>query len=68
MTDRGFTHPNFGKDVRVEVWGRECRLIFVAGTTDQAENFAEYLVHQLKGGALNLTLMGKPTSVIEEKL
>lgn len=67
MTDRGFTHPNFGKQVRVEVWGKEVRLVFTAGTLDQANDFAEHLVAQLTTGAINLTLMGKPTSVEEVK-
>lgn len=65
MTDRGFTHPNFGKAARVEVWGNEVRLIFEANTAAQAEDMAETIVTQLKAGALNLTLMGKPTPVVE---
>jgi hypothetical protein len=65
MSARGFTHPNFGREARVELHGREVRLIFVAGTPAQAESFAETIVGQLKDGALNITLMGKPTSVEE---
>lgn len=65
-TDRGFSHPNFGKAARVEVWGKEVRLIFEANTSRQAEDLAETIVSQLKAGALNLTMMGKPTSVIED--
>jgi len=67
MTDRGFTHPNFGKAARVEVWGKEVRLIFEANTTAQAEDMAETIVSQLKAGALHLTMMGKPTSITEER-
>jgi hypothetical protein len=62
---RGFTHPNFGREARVELRGREVRLIFVAGTFDQAEELAESIVSQLKAGAINITLMGTPTSVEE---
>jgi hypothetical protein len=62
---QGFTHPNFGNQARVEVWGKEVRLIFVASTTAQADDFAETIVSQLKTGAINITLMGKPTSVKE---
>jgi hypothetical protein len=62
---RGFTHPNFGREARVELRGREVRLIFVAGTFDQAEELAESIVSQLKAGAINITLMGTPTSVDE---
>jgi hypothetical protein len=65
MSDRGFTHPNFGKEVRIEQFGREVRLTFVAGTVPQADDLAETLLRQLKAGALNLTLMGKPTRVEE---
>lgn len=65
MTDRGFTHPNFGNQARVEMHGKEVRLIFVAGSLAQAEDLAETIVAQLKQGALNITLMGKPTSVEE---
>lgn len=65
MTDRGFTHPNFGNQARVEQVGREVRLIFVAGTTAQASDFADTVVSQLRAGAINITMMGKPTSVKE---
>ncbi|MGY3615719.1 hypothetical protein [Bradyrhizobium sp. USDA 10063] len=65
--DRGFTHPNFGNQARVEVWGNEVRLILVAGTNAKANDLAEYLVAQLQAGFLNLTLMGKPTLIIEDE-
>jgi len=68
MTDRQFTHPNFGNQARVEVWGKEVRLIFVADNSAKANDFAEYLVSQLKQGAINITMMGTPTSVVEEEL
>ena len=67
MSGRGFTHPNFGNEARVEVWGREVRLIFVASDGRKAESLAETIVSQLKSGAINLTLMGKPTSVEETR-
>ena len=66
MTDRGFTHPSFGKQVRIEQFGREVHLIFVADTMGQSDSLCEHLLGQLKAGALNITLMGKPTSVEEE--
>jgi hypothetical protein len=65
MNDRGFTHPNFGNEARVELAGKEVRVIFVAGTHKQAESFAKTIVSQMRAGALNITLMGKPTSVEE---
>jgi hypothetical protein len=66
MTDRQFTHPNFGNQARVEVWGNEVKLIFVASDRGKAHDMAEYLVDQLKSGSLNITVMGKPTSVVED--
>ena len=44
MTDRGFTHPNFGNTVRVEVNGTEVRLIFVADSRDKANNLADAIL------------------------
>jgi hypothetical protein len=68
MSDRGFTNPNVGSEVRIEQYGCEVRLIFVASNTAKADMLAENILSQLKSGALNLTLMGKPTSVIDENL
>lgn len=64
--DREFTHPHFGNQARVEVYGREVRLIFVAHTPEQANDFAESVVQQLRDGMLHITMMGKATSVREE--
>ena len=66
MSDRGFTHPNFGRELRVEVYGREVRLTFFAETKAQANSLAQSIVAQSKQGAFNITLMGKPTSMVEE--
>ena len=63
MSDRLFSHPNFGKEVRIEQYGREVHLIFVAGSQAQSDSMCDELLRQLQGGAVNLTLMGKPTSV-----
>lgn len=65
MSAQGFSHPNFGKEVRIEQYGREVHLIFRAGTDQQADSLVETLLTQLKNGALNLTMMGKPTSVTD---
>lgn len=65
-TDRQFTNPNFGTQARVEVVGREVRLIFVASTVEKANSLADNMIEQLKAGAINITMMGKPTSVVEE--
>lgn len=62
---REFSHPNFGNTARVEWEGCEVRLIFEAYSAAQAESMARTLVQQLKDGALNLTLMGKPMSIEE---
>ena len=66
MSDRPFTHPNFGSEVRIEQYGTEVHLIFVAKTVAQADNASHELLRQLKSGALNITLMGKPTRVTGE--
>jgi hypothetical protein len=65
MSDRQFTHPNFGKEVRIEQHFKEVHLIFVAGTLRQADDLCTELLRQLKDGAFNMTLMGKPTSIEE---
>jgi hypothetical protein len=62
---RVFTHPNFGTEARVEQYGREVRLIFVANSRAQAGELAESIVEQLKSGAVNITMMGQPTSIEE---
>lgn len=66
MRDRPFSHPNFGTQARIEQDGLEVRLIFVAGSQEQANSLADSILEQLKAGSLNLTLMGKPTRVTEE--
>ena len=66
-TDRGFTHPNFGTQARVEQHGNEVRVIFVAGTRAQATSLCDNILEQMKAGAINITMMGRPTSVEEVK-
>lgn len=63
MTDRAFSHPDFGSEARLEVEGREVRLIFVAATEEKADSLAAALLQGLKAGSINLTMMGKATSV-----
>ena len=65
-TDRQFTNPDYGKEVRVEVMDNEVALVFVADSNRKAEALAENILKQLKAGAFNITLMGRPTKVIEE--
>ena len=66
MSDRPFTHPNFGNEVRIEQFGTEVHLIFVAKTQAQSDSMCDELLRQLKSGGVNLTLMGTPTSIQEE--
>lgn len=63
MSDRSFTNPNVGNEVRVEQEGNEVRLIFVASNRMKADQLARNILDQLKAGALNMTLMGKPTKI-----
>jgi hypothetical protein len=67
MNDRLFSHPNFGREVRIEQYGKEVHLIFKANTIDQADAMCEELLRQLKLGGVNITMMGKPTNIIEEQ-
>ena len=68
MTDRQFTHPGIGNAARVEVWGNEMRLIFVCKSEAAANDVADSIINQMKQGVLNITMMGKPTSITEEDL
>jgi hypothetical protein len=65
-TDRQFTHPNFGNEARVELNGCEVRLVFIATNRATAESLALTLLEQLQAGAVNITMMGIPTSVVED--
>jgi hypothetical protein len=65
-TDRQFTNPNFGSQARVEVDGCEVRLVFVASDRFKANDLADRLLEQLKQGSVTLTMMGQPTSIVEE--
>jgi hypothetical protein len=47
MSDRAFTNPNVGKEVRVEQNGREVRLIFVADNRYKADKLFQNLLGQL---------------------
>ena len=44
----------------------EVALVFVADSNAKANALAKNILEQLKSGAFNITLMGKPTKVIEE--
>jgi hypothetical protein len=63
MSDRTFSHPNFGTEIRIEQYGTEVHLIFVGRTLAQSDSMSREFLRQLKKGALNLTLMGTPTSI-----
>ncbi len=63
MSDRLFTDPAVGKKVRIEQDGLEVRLVFVASNRAKADQLARNILAQLKEGALNITLMGKPTKI-----
>lgn len=58
-TDRMFTHPNLGRECRVEWLGNEVALVFVCHDEARAEQLAKDLLRQLREGGVNLTLMGK---------
>jgi len=60
------SHANYGKAARVEVWGTEVRLIFIADNEDKANDLADSILTQMKAGSVSITLTGRPTSVVEE--
>jgi hypothetical protein len=61
----GFSHPNFGKEITIEVIGSRVCLTFHADTAAQAEDLAAGFLTQLKQGSLHFTVMGRPTNVEE---
>ena len=65
MSDRQFTNPSVGSEVRVEQYGKEVRLIFVASSLAKADALADNILEQLASGSLNITLFGRPTSITE---
>jgi hypothetical protein len=65
MSDRPFSHPYLGHELQVRQQGRKVSLIFVAGTRDKADAVYVDLLRQLKAGAVNITIMGKPTRITE---
>ena len=66
MSARGFTNPDFGKEVRVEQWGRAVPRIFGGATEAKANDLVDNILGQLKAGAINITMMGKPTKIEED--
>jgi hypothetical protein len=66
MTDRLFTHPYAGNEVRIEQYDKEVHLIFVTKSQRQSDSIVENLMKQLEAGMLHITLMGKVTK-IEDK-
>jgi hypothetical protein len=65
MSDRGFSHPNLGHRIDIEQQGNRVALVFTCGTEMRATELADDLLRQLRGGALNITVMGRPTSIVE---
>lgn len=65
MSDRAFTHPNLGKQITIKRHGRDVTLTFTCNTRAQADDLVDHYLKQLKAGALQITVMGKPSSVTE---
>lgn len=64
-TDRVFSNPAVGQEIRIEQYDKEVHLIFVASTQAKSNALVENLLTQLKAGAVNITVMGKPSQVRE---
>jgi len=66
MTAAHPTHPSFGRTVRLEQHGCEVHIILVANTVAQAASACDHILAQLEAGEFQITIRGKPTSIIEE--
>jgi hypothetical protein len=66
-TDRTFTNPDYGNECRVEVYENEVALVFVAASNEKADALADNILGQLKSGAINISLIGKPTGITKLK-
>lgn len=60
------SHPNFGNEVRIEQYGKDVHLVFVAKTRELANNLCDELLRQLQAGEIEIKLAGKPTSIIRD--
>jgi hypothetical protein len=60
------SHPNFGNEVRIEQYGKDVHLVFVAKTRDLANDLCDELLRQLQEGEIEIKLAGKPTSIIRD--
>lgn len=61
----GYKYPNYGRQVRIEQYGQEVHLIFVAGSMQQADDVVNDLLNQLKQGHLQIKIQGQPSTIIE---
>lgn len=66
MTDRPFSHPNFGRQVKIEQKGKRVILTLESNSVEQARSLADTLLEQLKAGGIHMTLMGKPSKIEHE--
>jgi len=60
------SHPNFGNEVRIEQYGKDVHLVFVAKTRNLANDLCDELLRQLQKGEIEIKLAGKPTSIIRD--
>lgn len=66
--EKAWSHPNHGKELRVEVDGCETRLIFVGASPAAANKLADDLMTQVKKGSIKINIGGTITKITEEEL
>ena len=63
MSDRAFSHPAAGKQVRIEQNGNEVSIILVVSDRQRADDIAERLAAQAQSGYVEFRLWGNVKSV-----
>jgi hypothetical protein len=63
---KGFSHPNVGNNIRVEIHGTEVSLHFSCHSPDKAAEIAATFVKQLQEGNFLLRIGGTPDKIVRE--
>lgn len=59
-----FTEDNPGRLTRVEREGHEVKIVFTAGTDEEAEDLAQFVVMSLRKGGLNFQVIESHQTVM----
>lgn len=63
--DSLWSHPNHGREIRVETDGCETRLVFVASSPQAATKLADDLLVQIKRGSVKINIGGKISRITD---